>query len=140
MILTEIFGDTTRVKILEEFISNWGIFLKVSEVARMSNVSEKSVYTHIKQLDDIELLEKIEGKSTKYMLKEDDKRALNLSIIDNAEYIRKDRKYSFHNVIFSKVENKNHQNIIPVNKSVVKNKSQIHFDVNFSKEIQCGGK
>lgn len=138
VILSELFGDTTRVRILEELVSNWGLSLKVSEIARMSDVSEKSVYTHIKQLDEIELLRKIEGKSTKYMLKEEDKRALALSIIDSAEYLRKDKKYGFHDVMFSHVENKSHT-IRPITYEG-HSKFSLNVDDNFSNEIICGGK
>lgn len=138
MILSDLFGDSARVKILEELISNWGTWLKVSEIARMSDLSEKSVYTHIKQLNEIDLLEKTEGKSTKYRLNEEDKRALALSIIDSAEYLRKDKKYGFHDILFSHVEDKSPE-IKPLTYLPHGNYS-INFDDNYSNKIICGGK
>lgn len=138
MILADLFGDTTRVRILEELVSNWGVYLKASEIARMGDVSEKSVYTHINKLNNIGLLEKIEGKSNKYRLKEKDKRALALSIIDNAEYLRKDEEYSFHNVELS---NAQIQNEVIVNPRIDYNNTEFHIEVdsNFSARILCGG-
>ena len=89
MILTEIFGNTARVKILEELISNWGIYLSIGEISRMSEVSSKTAYNQINKLINIGLLEKKEGNGSKFKLKEKDKRALALFIIDSEEFIRK---------------------------------------------------
>lgn len=56
-----IFGDTTRIKILQEFISKWGLFLNANEIFRISNVSKRTTYSNIKKLDEIRLLEKKNG-------------------------------------------------------------------------------
>lgn len=97
MVLTGIFGDTTRVKIIQEFISKWGLFLNANEISRMSNVSKRATYSNIKILDEIGLLEKKEGKSTKYRLKKDDKRSLILALLEGEEYIHKNKKVTSNN-------------------------------------------
>lgn len=105
MILSAIFGDTTRVKILQEFISKWGLFLNANEISRMSNVSKRATYSNIKKLDEIGLLEKKEGKSIKYRLKKNDKRSLILAILEGEEYLYKNRNFTSNtfadNLIFS---------------------------------------
>lgn len=97
MILNGIFGDTTRVKILQKFISKWGLFLNANEISRMSNVSKRATYSNIKKLDEIGLLEKKEGKSTKYRLKKDDKRNLILAILEGEEYLHKNKNFTSNN-------------------------------------------
>ena len=88
-VLKEIFGDTKRISILEELVERWGEFLKASEIVRMSGASKKTVYDHLKELNDIGLLEIKYGRATRYKLKEDDKRALSLAILESEEYLRK---------------------------------------------------
>ncbi|MDR0912281.1 MAG: hypothetical protein LBM96_06755 [Methanobrevibacter sp.] len=55
----------------------------------MAEVSSKTAYTQITQLLKIGLLELKDGKSNKFRLKKDDKRALSLVLIDSEEYSRK---------------------------------------------------
>jgi DNA-binding transcriptional ArsR family regulator len=93
MILAELFGNTSRIKILEELIDHWGEYLKVNELARMADLSEKTVYNHLNELEKIGILNIEINRSKKYKLNEKDKRALSLNIIESAEYIRKDEEY-----------------------------------------------
>ncbi|WP_295600224.1 winged helix-turn-helix domain-containing protein [uncultured Methanobrevibacter sp.] len=89
MLLRELFGDNARIKILEELISNWDFFLSVDELSRMSDVSKKSVYIHIDELNKIGLLV-VEGSgSKKFKLNPKDKRAILLALIESEEYLRK---------------------------------------------------
>jgi DNA-binding transcriptional ArsR family regulator len=88
-VLKEVFGDTKRISILEELVERWGEFLTVSEIARMAETSQKTVYNHLKELENINILDVKEGQSRKYKLKEDDKRALALAILEGEEYVRK---------------------------------------------------
>ncbi len=87
--MKDIFGQTKRIDILEELVERWGEFLEASEISRMTDVSKKTVYTHLKQLEKIGMIETKEGKATKYRLKKDDKRALALSILESEEYLRR---------------------------------------------------
>ena len=89
MLLRELFGDNARIKILEELISNWDFFLSVDELSRMSDVSKKSLYIHIDELNKIGLLV-VEGSgSKKFKLNPKDKRAILLALIESEEYLRK---------------------------------------------------
>lgn len=88
MILKELFGDNARVKILEELISKWGIYLSVDEISRMSGVSKKSIYTHMDELKKIGILNIKKEGSVKYKLKEEDERSLALGLIGSNEYLR----------------------------------------------------
>lgn len=88
MILKELFGNTSRIKILEELLSKWGEFLSVEEISRMSDISRKSVYNHLNNLEEIGILEIRKEGSKKFKLKEDDERALALVLIESNEYSR----------------------------------------------------
>jgi DNA-binding transcriptional ArsR family regulator len=88
-ILKEIFGDTKRVRILEELIEHAGEFLSVSEISKMSDVSKKTVYSHLYQLEEMRIITSHPGRITKYGLNMDDSRAVALSIIADEEYLRK---------------------------------------------------
>ena len=88
-ILKEIFGDTKRVRILEELIEHAGEFLSVSEISKMSDVSKKTVYSHLYQLEEMRIIISHPGRITKYGLNMDDSRAVSLSIIADEEYLRK---------------------------------------------------
>jgi len=94
MLLTEIFGNNSRVKILEELISKEDIYLTVSELARMAEISKKTVYTHISKLEQLGLVVKKEGKKNKYKLNDKDPRALALGIIENEEFLIRDKHSS----------------------------------------------
>ncbi|SDA59435.1 winged helix-turn-helix domain-containing protein [Methanobrevibacter millerae] len=89
MILRDLLGDSARIKILEELISNWDYFLSVEEIARMSDVSKKSVYIHIKELNNIGILSVDEEGSKKFKLNPNDKRAIALALIESDEFLRK---------------------------------------------------
>ena len=89
MLLRELFGDNARIKILEELISNWDFFLSVEELSRMSDVSKKSVYIHIDELNKIGLLVVENSGSKKFKLNPKDKRAILLALIESEEYLRK---------------------------------------------------
>lgn len=89
MLLSELFGENERIKILEELISNWNFFLTVDEISRMSDVSKKSVSDHINELDKIGLLIIDDGGSKKFKLNPKDERAIALALIESSEYIRK---------------------------------------------------
>ena len=94
MILEDLFGSTTRIKILEELLSKWGEYLSVEEISRMADVSRKSVYIHMSKLESIGLLDvKNDGFKT-FRLKQDDERTLALILIESNEYARQLNGYS----------------------------------------------
>lgn len=88
-ILKDIFGDTPRVKILEELSERWGEKLTAAELARMTDTVEKTVYTHLHQLEEIGIVTSISGRPTKYGLNQNDQRALSIMLIEDEEYLRK---------------------------------------------------
>lgn len=89
MLLRELLGDSARIKILEELISNWDYFLSVDEISRMSDVSKKSVYTHMHELNKIGILVVDDDGFKKFKLNPEDKRSIALALIESGEYIRK---------------------------------------------------
>jgi len=91
-LLKEIFGDTKRIGILEELVENWGEFLTIEEIARMADTSPKTAYHHINELLKTGILEHIGVKPKQFKLKEDDKRAVTLAILESAEYLRKSKE------------------------------------------------
>ena len=93
MLLRELFGDNARIKILEELISNWDIFLTVDEIARMSDVSKKSVYIHMEELRKIGIVIIDNEGSKKFKLNSKDKRVIALALIESGEYLRKMEEY-----------------------------------------------
>jgi len=88
-ILKELFGDTKRVSILEELIEREGEPLSVSEISRMAEVSKKTAYLHLSELEDTGIIIKYPGTTAKYGLNMDDQRAIGLSMIADEEYLRK---------------------------------------------------
>ncbi|MBQ2635913.1 MAG: winged helix-turn-helix transcriptional regulator [Methanobrevibacter sp.] len=93
MLLRELFGDNARIKILEELISNWDFFLTVDEIARMSDVSKKSVYIHMEELRKIGIVIIDNEGSKKFKLNSKDKRVIALALIESGEYLRKMEEY-----------------------------------------------
>jgi len=91
-ILKDIFGNTKRINILEKLIDNWGELLTIDEISRMADTSPKTAYFHINELKNIGILDYIDEKPKKFRLKEDDKRALALAILESEEYLRKSEK------------------------------------------------
>lgn len=89
--LKEIFGDTARVRILEELAERWNEKLSASELARMTDISEKTVYNHLHQLEQVGIVISISGRPTKYWLNPDDGRALSIALIEDEEYLRRIR-------------------------------------------------
>jgi DNA-binding transcriptional ArsR family regulator len=87
--LKEIFGDTARVRILEELAERWGEKLSASELARMTDISEKTVYNHLHQLEQVGIVISMSGRPTKYGLNPDDQRALSIAFIEDEEYLRR---------------------------------------------------
>ncbi|MGP8024534.1 MAG: winged helix-turn-helix domain-containing protein [Methanobacterium sp.] len=102
-ILKEIFGDTKRIRILEELIENWGEFLTVDEIGRIAETSPKTAYLHINELMDAGLLDSVDNRPKRFKFKEDDKRALALAILESEEYLRKS-EISLENIEENKKE------------------------------------
>lgn len=87
--LKEIFGDTARVRILEELAERWGEKLSASELARMTDISEKTVYNHLHKLEQVGIVISISGRPTQYGLNPEDQRALSIALIEDEEYLRR---------------------------------------------------
>ncbi len=92
MTLEDLFGISTRIKILEQLVSFNEDFLSVDEISRMAEVSHKSVYTNMKQLESIGILEIKKEGAIKFKLNFNDERALALNLIETHEFLRKSEK------------------------------------------------
>lgn len=94
MILKELFGETSRIKILEELLTYSDDFLTVEEIARMADVSSKTAYVHLAQLSEIGIVEIKKDSSQKFKLNANDERVMALVLIETNEYFRQsEREY-----------------------------------------------
>ena len=57
MFLKELLGENARIKIFEELLTYMDSFLTAEEISRMADVSSKTVYIQMNQLEEIGLLE-----------------------------------------------------------------------------------
>lgn len=126
MILSELFGENARIKILEELISNWDFFLTVEEIARMSDVSKKSVYIHMQQLNQIGILIVENEGSKRFKLDPNDERAIAMALIESGEYIRKMKDFeneqeSNGELLSLSVSNNNNTNLLRYNSNKMNN-------------------
>ncbi len=92
MLLNELFGENARIKILEELLSYSDSFLTAEEISRMADVSSKTVYIHMNQLEEIGVLEVEKKGAKRFKLKPDDERVLALGLIEANEYLRRSYK------------------------------------------------
>ena len=92
MILRELFGETSRIKILEELLTYSNDFLTVEEIARMADISSKTAYIHLAQLSEMGIVEIKKDSSRKFKLNLNDERVLALSLIEADEYLRQSKR------------------------------------------------
>jgi len=83
MILNDFLGNSDRIAILESFLDNECYELTLEDIQRISEVPNPS--SHLKKLMDIGIISENDGK---YLLNNEDKRILCLSLINNEEYLR----------------------------------------------------
>lgn len=88
-VLKDIFGDTGRVRILEELAERWEEYLTVSEIARMADVSPNTVYPIVRELEKFGIIKSQEGRATKYGLNPEDERALFIAKLEDQQYLNK---------------------------------------------------
>jgi len=93
MLLNELFGENARIKILEELLTYVDSFLTVEEISRMADVSPKTVYIHMNQLEEIDILEVEKKGAKRFKLKSNDERVLALGLIEANEFLRRSNKY-----------------------------------------------
>lgn len=92
MLLDELFGENARIKILEELLTYVDSFLTAEEISGMADVSPKTVYIHMNQLEKIGILE-VEKKGVKrFKLNSNDERVLALGLIETKEFLRRSHK------------------------------------------------
>lgn len=94
MTLEDLFGISTRIKILEQLISFNEDYLSVEEISRMAEVSPKSVYTNMNQLKSTGILEIKNEGANKFKLNPNDERVLALTLIETHEFLRKSNSTS----------------------------------------------
>lgn len=91
--LNELFGENARIKILEELLTYADSFLTADEISRMAEVSSKTVYIHMNQLEEIGILEVEKKGAKRFKLNSNDERVLALGLIESNEFLRRSRKY-----------------------------------------------
>ena len=92
MLLNELFGENARIKILEELLTYVDSFLTAEEISRMAEVSSKTVYIHMNQLEEIGILEVEKKGAKRFKLNPNDERVLALELIESNEFLRKSNK------------------------------------------------
>ena len=92
MILNELFGENTRIKILEKLLTYDDSFLTAGEISRMADVSSKIVHMHMNQLEEIGILEVKKNIVKRFKLKANDERVLALGLIEANEFLRQSHK------------------------------------------------
>ena len=92
MLLNELFGENARIKILEELLTYVDSFLTVEEISRMADVSPKTVYIHMNQLENIGILEVEKKGAKRFKLNSNDERVLALGLIESNEFLRRSHK------------------------------------------------
>lgn len=88
MLLNELFGENARIKILEELLTYVDSFLTADEISRMADVSPKTVYIHMNQLEEIGILEVEKKGAKRFKLNSNDERVLALGLIEANEFLR----------------------------------------------------
>ena len=88
MLLNELFGENARIKILEELLTYVDSFLTADEISRMADVSPKTVYIHMNQLEEIGILEGEKKGAKRFKLNSNDERVLALGLIEANEFLR----------------------------------------------------
>ena len=89
MLLNELFGENARIKILEELLTYVDSFLTADEISRMADVSPKTVYIHMNQLEEIGILEVEKKGAKRFKLNSNDERVLALGLIETNEFLRR---------------------------------------------------
>lgn len=92
MLLNELFGENARIKILEELLTYVDSFLTADEISRMADVSPKTVYIHMNQLEEIGILEVEKKGAKRFKLNSNDERVLALGLIEANEFLRRSNK------------------------------------------------
>ena len=92
MLLNELFGENARIKILEELLTYDDSFLTAEEISRMADVSTKTVYIHMNQLEEIGILEVEKKGAKRFKLDSRDERVLALGLIETNEFLRRSHK------------------------------------------------
>ena len=92
MLLNEMFGENARIKILEELLTYTDSFLTAEEISRMADVSSKTVYIHMNQLEEIGILEVEKKGAKRFKLNSSDERVLALGLIEANEFLRRSHK------------------------------------------------
>ena len=92
MLLNELFGENARIKILEELLTYVDSFLTAEEISRMADVSSKTVYIHMNQLEKIGILEVEKKGAKRFKLNSNDERVLALGLIEANEFLRRSHK------------------------------------------------
>ena len=92
MVLKELLGENARIKILEELLTYADSFLTVEEISRMADVSSKTVYIHMNQLEKIGILEVEKKGSKRFKLNSNDERVLALELLEANEFLRRSHK------------------------------------------------
>lgn len=132
MLLNELFGENARIKILEELLTYVDSFLTVDEISRMSDVSPKTVYIHMNQLEEIGILEVEKKGAKRFKLNSNDERVLALGLIEANEFLRRSNKQelSFESSEVNPVDVKKYSNYDEI-EAIIDEAPTLEFSITF---------
>jgi len=132
---TNLFGKSPRVAVVEAFAENPEVDLSVPEIVRISGVSRRAVYIHVRHLLNEGIIKKNRksGKCWYYIFNENDPRGEALTYLDSAlalgfleQQIKRDEGISPDAPLTSFIQRKWDWKRIPTEESSIYSVGEIH--------------
>jgi Fic family protein len=70
--IATLFSGPARTRIIEAFVANSNRELNVSDIARLSDTARSTVYRHIEELEELDIIEPVGEGTKRYTLNHDD--------------------------------------------------------------------
>lgn len=70
--IATLFSGPARTRIIEAFVANADRELNVSDIARLSDTARSTVYRHIEELEELDIIKPVGEGTKRYTLNQDD--------------------------------------------------------------------
>lgn len=70
--IATLFSGPARTRIIEAFVANADRELNVSDIARLSDTARSTVYRHMEELEELDIIEPVGEGTKRYTLNRDD--------------------------------------------------------------------